>query len=72
MVCENCKVFNKLSDNTKKINNSLTCTYRKVKHQYNKYLKHLEPKFDKANVATIRKDDIQKLCQSLQGQEKSM
>jgi len=34
-------------------------------------MKHLEPKFGKANVATIRKDDVQKLRQSLQAQEKS-
>ena len=30
IVCEHCKAFDKLSDNTKKINNSLICTYRKV------------------------------------------
>jgi len=71
MVCANCKTFDKLSDNVKKTNNSLVCTYRKVKHQYNKYMKHLEPKFGKANVATMKKDDIQKLRQSLQAQEKS-
>lgn len=71
MTCDNCKIFHKLSDDTKKINNSLVCTYRKVKHQYNKYMKHLEPKFGKANVATMKKDDIQKLRQSLQAQEKS-
>ena len=71
MVCENCKTFDKLSDTVKKTNNSLVCTYRKVKHQYNKYMKHLEPKFGKANVATMKKDDIQKLRQSLQAQEKS-
>lgn len=33
MVCENCKAFDKLSNNAKKTNNSLVCTYRKVKHQ---------------------------------------
>ena len=71
MVCDNCKTFDKLSDNVKKTNNSLVCTYRKVKHQYNKYMKHLEPKFGKANVASMKKDDIQKLRQSLQAQEKS-
>jgi integrase len=71
MVCENCKAFDKLSDTVKKTNNALVCTYRKVKHQYNKYMKHLEPKFGKANVATMKKDDIQKLRQSLQAQEKS-
>ena len=71
MVCDNCKTFDKLSDNVKKTNNSLVCSYRKVKHQYNKYMKHLEPKFGKANVATMKKDDIQKLRQSLQAQEKS-
>ncbi|SFV55729.1 site-specific recombinase, phage integrase family [hydrothermal vent metagenome] len=71
MVCDNCKTFDKLSDSVKKTNNSLVCTYRKVKHQYNKYMKHLEPRFGKANVATMRKDDIQKLRQSLQAQEKS-
>lgn len=34
-------------------------------------MKHLEPKFGKANVYSIKKDDIQKLRQSLQAQEKS-
>ncbi len=71
MVCEKCKAFDKLSNDVKKTNNSLVCTYRKVKHQYNKYMKHLEPKFSKANVATMKKDDIQKLRQSLKAQEKS-
>lgn len=71
MVCDNCKSFDKLSDSTKKTNSSLVCTYRKVKHQYNKYMKHLEPKFGKANIATMRKDDIKKLHQSLLAQEKS-
>ena len=71
MVCEKCKAFDKLSNDVKKTNNSLVCTYRKVKHQYNKYMKHLEPKFGKANVATMKKDDIQKLRQSLKAHEKS-
>jgi len=71
MVCEKCKAFSKLSNDMKKTNNSLVCTYRKVKHQYNKYMKHLEPKFGKANVATMKKDDIQKLRQSLKAHEKS-
>lgn len=71
MVCDNCKTFDKLSDDVKKTNNSLICTYRKVKHQYNKYMKHLEPKFGKANVLSIKKDDIQKLRQALKAQEKS-
>ena len=71
MVCENCKTFDNLSDNVKKTHNSLVCTYRKVKHQYNKYMKHLEPKFGKANIAIMKKDDIQKLRQSLKAQKKS-
>lgn len=71
MTCENCQVFNTLNDDAKKTNNSLICTNRKVKHQYNKYMKHLEPKFGKANVLSIKKDDIQKLRQSLQAQKKS-
>ncbi len=34
-------------------------------------MKHLEPKFGKSNVLRVKKDDIQKLRQSLQAQEKS-
>jgi len=30
MVCEKCKAFRKLSNDMKKTNNSLACTYRKV------------------------------------------
>lgn len=55
----------------KKTNNTLVYTNRKVKHQYNKYVKHLQTKFGKTNVSSIRKDDIQKLRQSLQAQEKA-
>lgn len=71
MTCENCKAFHALSENIQKNNDSLVCTYRKVKHQYNKYMKHIEPKFSKANIATMRKDDISKFRQSLLSQEKS-
>jgi len=71
MICENCKAFNLLNDDAQKINNKFICTFRKVKHQHNKYIKHLSPKFGKANVASIKKDDIQKFRQSLQAQEKA-
>lgn len=71
MTCENCKAFHKLSDDTKKTNNSLVCSYRKVKHQYNKYVKHIQPKLGTTSVVAIKKDDILKLRQSLQAKEKS-
>ena len=71
MLCANCKSFNLLSDDVQKINNKFICTFRKVKHQHNKYIKHLAPKFGKSNVSTIKKDEIQKLRQSLQAQEKA-
>jgi len=71
MICGNCKKFIQLSDDNKKTSTTLVCNNRKVKHQYNKYVKHLQHKFGKTNVASMKKDDIQKLRQSLQAQEKA-
>lgn len=71
MLCDNCKSFIKLSKDTQKQNTSLVCTNRKVKHQYNKYFKHIHPKFGKKNVHAISKNDIQRLKQQLQSNEKA-
>lgn len=71
MRCEQGKEFIILSNSAKEINTTLVCGDRKVKHQYNKYVKHLQPKFGSTHIASLKKDSIQKLRQALQAQEKS-
>jgi integrase len=71
MKCQHCKQFLTLHATEKLKNTTLVCSDRKVKHQYNKYVKHLQVKFGSTHVPSLKKDDIHKLRQSLQAQEKS-
>lgn len=75
MTCNNCKVFSKLSDadkmNVTLTDKDLNCDLRKRKHLRNKYNLHLAPPFGKANLQTLKKDDIQKFRQVLLGQGKA-
>jgi len=71
MLCDNCKSFIELTKDAQKLNTSLVCTNRKVKHQYNKYFKHIHPKFGKQNIHSINKEDIQQLKHRLQSKEKA-
>ncbi len=71
MRCDNCKAFMSLSDSAKTTNTSLVCKERKVRHQYNKYMKHIQPKFGNSNIQSVKKDDVQKFRQSLQAQDKA-
>ena len=75
LICKKCKAFKKLSEqeqqqvrlNDKKLN----CDTRAKKHLLNKYNKHLAPAFGKENLATLKKDSIQKFRQKLQGASKA-
>jgi len=79
MVCDNCKEFKKLDDkaqsNVKLYEEDkakdLNCNKRATRHLLNKYNKHLAPTFGKSNLATLKKDDIQKFRQNLQGEGKA-
>ncbi len=66
--CENCKAFNKLKDNEKTTSKDLECLDRRVKHQRNKYLKHIAPKFGVLDFETITKEDIVKKRKFLIGE----
>lgn len=69
--CENCIAFDKLKEDEKLTNEKLECLDRRVKHLLNKYRKHIEPKFGKLNLETIKKDDIIKKRKSLITQGKA-
>jgi integrase len=71
MLCDACKAFDKCNSDMKKIDNALICNNRKVKHLYNKYMKHLDAKFGNTAITAIKKDDVHKLRQSLQAKSKS-
>jgi integrase len=73
--CANCKAFKKLDD-TKQLEVKLTdkdlnCDLRAKKHLLNKYNKHLEPTFSKKDISDIKKDDVNKFVQKLQGNNKA-
>ncbi len=75
MTCSQCKDFYKLNDKAKanvKLNDtSFNCDTRAKKHLRNKYNKHLAPTFGKENLATLKKNDIQKFRQKLQGEDRA-
>lgn len=75
LVCDNCKAFKRMDDKEQlKISltdKDLNCNTRAKKHLLNKYNKHLEPTFGKENIATLKKDDVKKFRQKLQGESKA-
>ncbi len=79
MVCDQCKKFKKLDDKAQsnvKLHEEdktkdLNCNKRATRHLLNKYNKHLSPTFGKENLATLKKDSIQKFRQELQGESKA-
>ena len=75
LVCDNCKTFKKMDDKEQlKVSltdKDLNCDTRAKKHLRNKYNKHLEPTFGKENIATLKKDDVKKLRQKLQSEDKA-
>ena len=72
LTCSNCKAYTKLDEKNKYTvkltDKALNCDIRAKKHLLNKYNKHLEPTFGKKNLPLLKKDEIQKFKQNLQGE----